>query len=446
MTAPDPEHPDRHDDRVPAPRSPRAGIVVTGTEVLTGRVTDANGPWLAEELRRRGVDVGRTVVVGDRRDDLASALRYLAGDHDLVITTGGLGPTADDLTAAVVAEVQRRPLALDEALRSRISDIVRRIYLDRGWDTPGADIEAGTRTQALVPQGARVLEPTGTAPGLVVPGPDGSSTPPVVVLPGPPGELQRMWPAALADPLVAAVLGDGVELHQRTVRIWGPPEAELAAVLREHESRHDVAGLEVTTCLRGGELEIVTRFAPAAADAYADLESSLLGHFADQVFSTDGRDVDRIVADALVATGASVATAESCTAGLVAGRLGDLAGSSAYLVGGFVTYADEAKTAEVGVPAELIAEVGAVSAEVAVAMAEGARRRLGTTYGLATTGVAGPGGGSAAKPVGLVHIAVAGPGGTRGRELRLGGGRSAVRARSVTAVLHLLREVIDDRG
>lgn len=426
---------------------PRAAIVVTGTEVLTGRVPDANGPWLAEELRRHGVDVGRTVVVGDRPDDLVAALRHLAADHDLVITTGGLGPTADDLTAAVVAEVQERPMELDEALEGRIAAIVTERYAARGWDTPGADIAAGTRKQALVPRGAHVLEPTGTAPGLVVPPPEsahGPDGPPVLVLPGPPGELQRMWPSALEDPLVAAVVGGGRVLHQRTVRIWGPPEAELAALLREHDAGHDTTALEVTTCLRDGELEVVTRFAPAGSEAYAALELALLDHFGDRVYSIDGRDVDRVVADALRFGGATVATAESCTAGLLAGRLADLAGSSDYLVGGFVTYADAAKTAEVGVPADLIARLGAVSAEVAVAMAEGARARLGTTYALSTTGVAGPGGGSAAKPVGLVHVAVAGPERTWHRELRLGGTRAAIRLRSVTAALHLLREVLTD--
>ncbi|TYL55985.1 competence/damage-inducible protein A [Nocardioides sp. BGMRC 2183] len=441
---------DNDERRAPAHRRPseglearaRAGIVVTGTEVLTGRVTDANGPWLVEELRARGVEVGQVIVVGDRPADMASALRYLAPHHELLITTGGLGPTADDLTAAVVAEVQQRPMRVDAALESRIQAIVDRLYAVRGWDTHRDDVRAGVRKQALVPDGAHVLEPTGTAPGLVVPAPDSTPGPPVLVLPGPPRELQAMWPAAVAAPLVEAALAGAVPLLQSTVRVWGPPEAELAAVLRTHDAEHDVSGLEITTCLREGELEVVTRYSPAAQDAYTELEATLNSAFGDRVFSTDGRTVDRLVADLLVDAHATVATAESCTAGLVAARLADLPGSSRYLIGGYVTYANEAKSAAVGVPADLIAEVGAVSKEVAVAMAEGARHRAGTTYGLSVTGVAGPDGGSADKPVGLVHIAAAGPDRTRQRELRLGGGRDVIRARSVTCVLHLLREAL----
>ena len=421
--------------------TPRAAVVVTGTEVLTGRVVDRNGPWLAEQLRLSGVDVGRVVVVGDRRDDLASAVRFLATDHDLVITSGGLGPTADDLTAEVVADVQGREMHLVEDLEAAIGERVRELVARRGWDTPAEDLAEGVRKQALVPDGAHVLDPVGTAPGLVVPARDAG--PPVVVLPGPPTELQPMWGQAVEDDLVRAVLDRAGEIRQSTVRIWGPPEAELAALLRDHEADHgalDDLGLEVTTCLRSGELEVVTRYAPAAQAAYDALAAALLERFGAQAYADDGRSVDEVVADALVAAGATVSTAESCTAGMLAARFADRPGSSAYLVGGFVTYADEAKTAEVGVPAELIAGVGAVSAEVAEAMAEGARRRLSTTYGVGITGVAGPGGGTPDKPVGLVHVCVAGPDGTRASVLHLGGTRDTVRLRTVVASLHLLRE------
>ena len=185
----------------------RAGIVVTGTEVLTGRVADRNGPWLAEQLRAVGVDVGRIVVVGDRPDDVAAALRHLLADHDLVLTSGGLGPTADDLTAEVVADVQGRPVVRDPALEERIGAIVEGLMRRRGWRGDPEAMAAGVRKQARVPQGATVLEPVGTAPGLVVPPADGRPGPAVVVLPGPPSELRAMWPAALAAPPVTAVLG-----------------------------------------------------------------------------------------------------------------------------------------------------------------------------------------------------------------------------------------------
>lgn len=411
--------------------SARAGIVVTGTEVLTGRVVDRNGPWLAERLRELGVDVGRTVVVGDRREDLAAALRFQLADHDLVLTTGGLGPTADDLTAEVVARVQGRALRLDTGLEQRI-----------GTRTAHPD---AARKQAMVPEGATVLPPVGTAPGLVVPGPGA----PVVVLPGPPGELQPMWPDALASAPVRAVLDRAEELRQAEVRIWGPPEPELAALLRAHEEAHgslDDAGLEVTTCVRDGELEVVTRYRPAAAPAYDRLLAALHDHFGAQVYADDGRGLDEVVAGLLLERGATVATAESCTAGLLAGRLADRAGSSAYLLGGFVAYADTAKTAELGVPAALIEEHGAVSREVAEAMARGARERLGASVGVGVTGIAGPGGGSAEKPVGLVHLAVDLDGTLSHRELRLRGDRGTVRRRSVVAALHLVRTALERPG
>lgn len=415
----------------------RAGIIVTGTEVLTGRVPDRNGPWIAEQLRQLGVEVGRIVVVGDRPDDLRSALAHLTG-HDLIITTGGLGPTADDLTVDVVAQHQGRALEIDDALASRIEAIVIRLAATRGWPLT-EELAVGVRKQARVPQGARPLEPTGTAPGLVVPADD---APPVLVLPGPPAELRAMWPAALDDPAVRAALSAATEIRQETVRIWGPPESELAGMLRSHESAHDTSQLEITTCMRDGELEIVTRYSPEAAANYAALAQALTQHFGDRVYVTDGRSLDRVVADLLLAADATVATAESCTAGMVASRLADLAGSSAYLMGGFVTYSNEAKAASLGVSAGLIDRVGAVSAEVAVAMAEGARQRLGTTYGLSTTGVAGPGGGTPEKPVGRVHIAVAGPTGTEQRRLDLGGDRTTIRRRAVVTTLHLLREIL----
>ena len=425
--------------------SARAAVLVTGTEVLTGRVPDTNGPWLAERLRELGVDIGVVVVVGDRPEDLASALRFLRAGHDLVVTTGGLGPTADDLTVQVVAEVLQRPTEVDPALLRRITAVIARLAAARGWSADSPAMASGTRKQALVPAGAHVLEPVGTAPGLVLPG-DGQG-PPVLVLPGPPQELQAMWPAALSDPLVsqALQLGTTEDLRQETIRATGTPEAELADLLREHESHHGTLenqGLEVTTCLRDGDLEVVTRFRPAADAAYAKLLDSISARFGEAVYSADGSSLDDVVAVGLRTAGWTLATAESCTAGLLSGRLADLPGSSDYLIGGFVTYADALKTSELGVPAELLSTHGAVSERVAVAMARGARARLHTTLALSVTGIAGPGGARPGKPVGLVHIALDGPGGTEHRELRLGGGRAQVRARTVTHCLHLLRSVI----
>jgi competence/damage-inducible protein CinA-like protein len=418
----------------------RAGIVVTGTEVLTGRVADRNGPWLAEQLRRLGVDVGHVVVVGDRPEDLRGALSFLAGTGvALVITTGGLGPTADDLTADVVGDFQGRGSAVDPALEQRVGAIVERLMARRGWRSDPAATAAGVRKQARVPDGATVLEPVGTAPGLVVPPAEGSSGPTVLVLPGPPAELQGMWPVAVEAEATRRALAGRTELRQETVRLWGTLESQLAATLRAADS--DLRDLEITTCLRDGELEIVTRFAPAAQPAYDRLVGLLSEHHGDTLFST-GPTVDELVAGAFAERGLTIATAESCTGGLLAARLTDRAGSSAWVLGGVVAYANSAKEQLLDVSGELLAEHGSVSPQVAAALADGARARFGADVGVGITGVAGPGGGSPDKPVGTVHLCVTGPDGRQSRSLLLPGSRTTVRERSVTMAMHLLRALL----
>jgi nicotinamide-nucleotide amidase len=421
--------------------SARAGIVVTGTEVLTGRVSDRNGPWLAEALRAEGVDVGSVVVVGDRPEDLRSALAFLAGSGvDLVITTGGLGPTADDLTAVVVGDFQGRPSAVDPALEARIGAIVARLSARRGWRMEPAATAAGVTKQAQVPVGATVLEPVGTAPGLVVPVAAGRSGPPVLVLPGPPSELQGMWPAALAAELVRTALAGATELRQETLRLWGTPESELAATLRRIDDQ--LRGLEVTTCLRDGELEIVTRYSPDAGPAYRLLQQAVTEDFGDMLFSQDGATVDEQVAAALAGRAWTVAVGESCTGGLLAARLTAAPGSSAWALGGVAAYANSAKEQLLDVSVEMLAASGAVSPEVALAMAQGARDRFGADVGVGVTGIAGPGGGTTGKPVGTVHLAAVGPDGTVTESVVLPGSRDAVRQRTTTLALHLLRGLL----
>ena len=277
--------------------SVRAGIVVTGTEVLSGIIPDRNGPWLAERLRARGVQLAHVMVVGDRRDDLRAALDFLARERmELIVTSGGLGPTADDLTAEVVAEFAGRPLALDEALEGRIRTILERLRARwRGLDEEA--LRAGNRKQAMVPEGAIVLEPVGTAPGLVVP----AASAPVVVLPGPPRELQPMWEAALeTEPVQAALAGAGV-YEQRIMRLFGIPESEIALTLREAEAGGVPLGrLEITTCLRRGEIEIATVFGPEANGDYEAFEAAVAERHGPQLFSRDGSTIDEIVARALL--------------------------------------------------------------------------------------------------------------------------------------------------
>jgi nicotinamide-nucleotide amidase len=420
--------------------SATAGIVVTGTEVLTGRVSDRNGPWLSERLRELGVDHSYTVVVGDRREDMDEALRFLAARGvDLVLTSGGLGPTADDLTAEVVGAFAGRTMVLDDALEERIAEILKPL-MSRWPDLDPDAIRASNRKQAVVPEGATVLDPVGTAPGLVVPV-DGGPT--VVVLPGPPRELHAMWPAAVATDAFRTAIGGAVELRQETLRLFGIPESEIAETLRLAEDAHGLEGLEITTCLRRGEVEVVTRFSPDAASVYSRFVETVRQRHSRTLFSEDGRTVDQQVADLLRSRGWTIATAESCTGGLLAGRLTELAGSSDYVIGGLVVYSNEAKTTLAGVDPSLIAQVGAVSVEVAEALADGARARVGADVGVGITGIAGPGGGTAEKPVGLVCFSVAGPDGSRiTRSTNLPGGRADIRDRSTTVAMHLVRRLL----
>ena len=417
--------------------SARAGIVVTGTEVLTGRVPDRNGPWVADRLLELGVELAHITICGDRPDDIAAQLRFLADDGvDLIVTSGGLGPTADDMTVAVVAEFCGRELLLDDALEERIAEILKRLRA-RFTDVDFEAVRAANRKQAMVPAGATVLDPVGTAPGVVVPG-----KPTVLVLPGPPRELQPMWRTAVETPALQEAIAGRTEYRQDMIRMFGLPESGLAETLREAEGRVDgFDRLEITTCLRRGELEIVTRYEPDAAGAYAGLLDVLREHHARQIFSEDGALVDDQVA-ALLA-GRRIATAESCTAGLVAARLTDIPGSSDYVAGGVVAYANEAKARMLDVDTALIETHGAVSEPVAEAMALGALHRFDADTAVATTGIAGPGGGTEDKPVGTVCFSVMlADGPTLTRTLLLPGNRSDIRERSTTVAMHLLRRVL----
>ena len=417
--------------------SARAGIVVTGTEVLTGRVQDRNGPWIADRLLELGVELAHITICGDRPGDIAAALRFLADEGvDLIVTSGGLGPTADDMTVAVVSQFCGRELVLDDQLEEKIATILKRLrarYTDVDFDA----VRAANRKQAMVPAGATILDPVGTAPGVVVPG-----KPTVLVLPGPPRELQPMWHTAVKTAALQEAIAGRTEYRQDMVRMFGLPESGLAETLLEAQGRIDgFDRLEITTCLRRGELEIVTRYEPDAAPVYAELVDALRKHHAREIFSEDGALVDDQVA-ALLA-GRRIATAESCTAGLVAARLTDIPGSSAYVAGGVVSYSNEAKSNLLDVDPVLIETHGAVSEPVAEAMALGALHRFGADTAVATTGIAGPGGGTEDKPVGTVCFSVMLADGPRlTRTLLLPGNRSDVRERSTTVAMHLLRRTL----
>jgi nicotinamide-nucleotide amidase len=354
-------------------------------------------------------------------------------DAALVVTSGGLGPTADDLTGEVVAAFAGVPLELDERMRERIAGILEAWARRTGFGGPA--LEEANRKQAMVPRGAIALDPVGTAPGLVVRTPG----PLVVVLPGPPRELQGMWPAALAAGPVAALLAGIPRAPARHLRFFGLPESEIAATLRTV----DVGDVEVTTCLRRSELEVDLRPVPGDEDAADDLAAVLAERHERHLVSMDGRTTDEILAGELLARGWTVATGESCTGGMLASRLVDRAGSSDYVAGGVVAYSNAAKTDLLGVPAELIAAHGAVSPEVARALADGARSRFGADVGVGITGVAGPGGGTEAKPVGYVCFCVTtADGRVIARDPRLPGSRSDVRERSTDLAMHLLLRAV----
>jgi nicotinamide-nucleotide amidase len=432
--------------RESADQAPRAGILITGTEVLTGIISDRNGPWLSERLLQLGVDAAMIEIVGDRPADIERALHHMAqAGMALIVTSGGLGPTADDLTAEVVGRFCGREMVLDEALEARIGEILAPMM--SRW--PGIDpdaIRASNRKQAVIPRGATVLAPVGTAPGLVVP-PLNGTRPTVVVLPGPPRELQPMWEMALGTEALRAAISGAPRLRREILRLFGIPESEIANTLRAaQEAGVPLGRLEITTCLRRSEIEVATRFDARAQADYDALVDFIARRHRNELFSLDGSTIDEQVF-ALLARH-TVAVAESCTGGLMAARLTDAPGSSEHFLGGVVAYSNEAKVALAGVDPALIERFGAVSTEVAEALAEGACARFDAELGIGITGIAGPGGGSEEKPVGTVCFSVLQRGGGRRltRRARLPGGRADVRDRATTVAMHLLARLLRGEG
>ena len=419
--------------------SARAGIVVTGTEVLTGRIQDRNGPWLSDRLLELGVELAHITICGDRPQDIEAQLRFLADQGvDLILTSGGLGPTADDMTVDVVARFCERELILDEELEEKIAGILKPLMARFShWDFDA--VRSANRKQALVPEGSFVIDPVGTAPGVVVPG-----SPTVVVLPGPPRELQPMWRTAVNTDAVREAVAGRTTYLQGTVRMFGLPESGLADTLRDaEEGIEGFESLEITTCLRRGELEMVTRYEPEAAAVYTELVGLVRERHGREIFSEDGARVDDLVAQLLA--GRRVATAESCTAGLLAARLTERPGSSAYVAGGVVAYANEAKVDLLGVDPQLIEAHGAVSEPVAEAMAAGALKRFDADTAVAITGIAGPDGGTEEKPVGTVCWSVQlADGRSITRTVHLPGDRADIRDRSTTVAMHLLRRLLSE--
>ena len=415
-------------------RRPRAAIVVTGSELVRGERTDLNGPFYAREALLLGLQPVRIAIVGDDPDELEAALRE-AFDADVCLVSGGLGPTHDDRTIELVARVAGRDLRVDTALESEIEQISRR-FAER-MRRPYADFSSGVRKQATLPEGAISLGVAGTAPGVVLD--TGACV--VVVLPGPPGELQRLWPRAVASEPLQRVLAGTTTPDRRVLRFYGASESVVAKALADAGGDGD--GVEVTICARDFEIHVDLIVEPGAEARAASLEVAFVAPVADYLFGRDERSVQELVLELCRSRGLTLGTAESCTGGLVAGRLTSVPGSSDVFRGGLVAYDNDVKEAVLGVPADLIGAHGAVSAEVAAAMAQGARERLGVDVAVSVTGIAGPGGGTPEKPVGLVFFHVAGPMGERSLRIELPGDREVIRSRCTVAALHLVRRLLE---
>jgi nicotinamide-nucleotide amidase len=420
--------------RAPATRRPRAVVVVTGSELVRGERTDRNGPFLAAEALRLGLEPVRITIVGDAPAELEAALRE-GLEADACFVSGGLGPTHDDRTVEVLARAAGIELVVDETLEREI-EAVSRAVAER-LKRPYADFGPGVTKQATRPVSASSIGLAGTAPGLVLRAPGGCI---VVVLPGPPAELQRLWPKAVASEPMQQLLERTRPPGRRVLRLFGVSESAVARALEE--AGGDGEGVEATICARDFEIHIDLLVEPGGEERGDALEAALVESLAAWLFARDERSIEELVLALAHARGWQLATAESCTGGLVAARLTSVPGSSASFVGSVVSYADEVKRSELGVPAGLLADYGAVSAEVAAAMAEGARARLGADVAVAVTGIAGPGGGTTEKPVGLVYIHASGPDGSLTRTLDLPGEREQIRVRATVTALHLLRALL----
>ena len=406
---------------------------MTGSELVRGERTDLNGPFYAREALLLGLQPVRIAIVGDDPDELETALRE-GFEADVCLVSGGLGPTHDDRTIELVARVAGRSLRLDSALETEIEQISRR-FAER-LRRPYADFADGVRKQATLPEGALSLGLAGTAPGVVLEA--GACV--VIVLPGPPAELQRLWPRAVACQPLQRVLARTTRPDRRVLRFYGASESVIAKTLADAGGDGD--GVEVTICARDFEIHVDLIVEPGSGGRADALESALVEPLAEYLFGRDERSVQELVLELCRARGLTLGTAESCTGGLVAARLTSVAGASEVFHGGVVAYDDRLKEALLGVPADLLATHGAVSAEVAAAMAHGARERVGVDVAVSVTGVAGPGGGRAEKPVGLVFFHVAGPTGEMSLRFEIPGEREWIRTRSAVVALHLVRRLL----
>ncbi len=405
----------------------KAEIIAVGSELLTPDRVDTNSLFLTEELNKLGIEVVRKSIVGDNRDYLSAAFKEALERVELVIASGGLGPTEDDLTRETLADLLGRKLRLNNEILRYIEGRFRQL----GREMPEVNVR-----QAMVPEGAEVLEnPRGSAPGLWIE--DAGRF--IALLPGPPRELKPMYQEQVLPRLQRR--SSGIRMFQRELRVTGMGESGVEQRIKPIYTRY--AGVNTTILAAPGEIQIHLRVWTAdAAHAQKTLDEIVQGFeiaLTDRIFSQDGSSMEEVVAGLLTRNNSTISAAESCTGGLLAQRLTSIAGSSSYFLGGVVSYSNELKTAWADVPPELIQSKGAVSSEVAIALAEGIRRHVGSTLGVGITGIAGPGGGSDEKPVGTVHIALSHAGGVKERGVVFPGDREAIRWHASQLALDLVR-------
>ena len=409
-----------------APR-PRAVIVVTGSELVRGDIRDGNGPFLAREALRLGLDPARIQIVGDRVDELEDALRD-GLRADLCVVSGGLGPTHDDRTIELLARAAGRGLTVDEALVEEIGAVSRAIA--ERLRRPYADFERGVVKQATLPEGAVSLGLAGTAPGVLLEL-DGRVA---IALPGPPAELQRLWARAIETEPVRRLLERARPPDLRRLRFFGVSESAVAHALTEAGGERE--GVEATICARDFEIHV---------DLIGDdggLEAALASRLERYLYARGDTAIEEVVLRLCRERGLTLGTAESCTGGMVAERLTRVPGASDVFIGGVVAYANDIKGLWLAVPDQLIERHGAVSAEVAKAMAWGAIDLLDVAVSVAVTGIAGPTGGTPEKPVGLVYLHAVTPSTDDAQELHLWGDRDAIRRRATVTALHLVRRLL----
>jgi len=404
-----------------------AEIIAVGSELLTPYRLDTNSLFLTDELNRLGIRVVHKAVVGDSPEEMRSSFSHALDRAELIVASGGLGPTDDDRTRETVAELLGRKLHRDEAILRGIQERFRRF----GRAMPEINMR-----QAMVPEGSTILpNPRGTAPGLWLE----SNGHVLVLLPGVPQELRAMFEAEVRPRL--ARLGGDSRLFTRDLRITGLPESEAEQRVRPLYALYPDTETTILAAPTGIQLHPrIWSDDPTKAEKILDemVERMALA-LGEHLYSTHGETLEEVVARVLTENRATIAVAESCTGGMLAERLTNVPGSSNYFLGGVVCYSNELKSSLVGVPQEMIEAKGAVSAEVAIALADGIRRRTGATLGVGVTGIAGPGGGSPEKPVGLVHVGIADERGPRERAFRFPGDRDRIRIQATQTALDTVR-------